>query len=319
MPIVAGGKCDLNLGRSSVQIRVKGCPNELHEGGYLEQSFTQNSFEKMYESLPAQFLEVRIIGVKDGDKNITHISDYFYGTDPIVKSINLLSTEEEDEAVNAALSKNKKGTGNTGTPGKNVEDIDSVKESEKFKETVRFQYDGELKLDFSVASADDKLDCNRNIPAKESFHVVEYMDTISVNIGLKFEIDKDRNLYCNLVDAAKHKISIESNLGMDRNAGFREFYDGLPSDKERELVSICSSISPPPGADGIQKQASGACLFDVESSKEFSGKKNLKLVVGRPNIGYPYTKNINIRVVGADNNVQHTAYFFVEGLFSKGP
>lgn len=307
------------LGTAQLEIRVKGCAEDLHAGGYLAESenWVQNGYEKVYNNVPAQFLEVKIDHISDESVPIGQFSQYFNGDDPIVRSINLISTEEEDKQTNKVLQNNEDDSANAGTPGRNIEDLDSVKSAEKLKETVRFQYDGVLKMDFSVASSDDSLAC---IPVRdpaihptlESFHVVEYMDIISIDIQLKFEIYKEKNLYCNLVDTEKHKLSIESNLGMDRNAGFKEFFDKLPSEKERELISICSSIAAP------GRKANGACLFEIDSSKTFSGKKDLKLVAGRPNINTPYTKNVNVRVVGADNNVQHTAFFFIEGLFSKG-
>lgn len=307
------------LGTVQLEIRVKGCAEDLHTGGYLavSENWVQNGYEKVYNNVPAQFLEVKIDHISDESVPIGQFNQYFNGDDPIVRSINLISTEEEDTQINTVLQSNEDDSANAGTPGRNIQDLDSVESAEKLKETVRFQYDGVLKMDFSVSSSDDSLACTpvRNPaidPTLESFHVVEYMDIISIEIRLKFEIYKEKDLYCNLVDTEKHKLSIESNLGMDRNAGFEEFFDNLPSEKERELISICSSIAAP------GRKASGACLFEIDSSKEFSGKKDLELVAGRPNINTPYTKNVNVRVVGADNNVQHTAFFFIEGLFSKG-
>lgn len=310
---VAGGDCNLPLGISKLEIKVKGCSDEDQE--YLiKQEYEQSSYEKVYNNVPAQFLEVKIkeIGkIEDGEyKDKALLTNFFNGADPIVRTINLLTTEEEDKIESEVVEE--EDNGDKGTNNSEVKDKEDYKSTEEEKETVRFQYDGMLEMIVDVNN--DDLDCNptsENFMSgeNESFHVVEYMTIIDISIKLRFDLSDGK--YCNIVDPGKHKISIVSNLGMDRIGGFEKFYSGLPSDKERELISVCSTIAPPSGA------ASGPCLLDIESGESGSGKE-LKLAVGRPNSDKPYTKNINIRVVGAANNVQHRADFFVSGQFSLG-
>ena len=311
LKIVAGGLCDLALGKSDIEIRVKGCAAELHEGGILEETKKQSSFEATYTDVPAHFLEVKVTKVEGQ----TQITEFFNGADPVVRTISLLETGEEDKQENALI--DTPDDGDTGEETSEVKDKSAYKTSEKRKETVRFQYDGTLELEVEVTRG-DTLTCADYAMKDEddrSFHVVDYMTLIEMSIQVRYKVLE--NTYCNYVDPDTHKLSIESNLGMDRNGGFAEFFDQLPDGKQKEMISICSTIAPPNG------QASGPCLIQIDSSKEFSGKKKFEMTVGRPNISKgveePYfSKNVNIRVVGGANNVQHRADFFVEGQFSKG-
>ncbi|GFH52940.1 hypothetical protein CTEN210_09416 [Chaetoceros tenuissimus] len=307
---VAGGACNLPLGRSTIELRIKGCHKD-NQIDFMERTYNQSSYEQIYNNVPAQFLEVRVIDVEKqnegGYSSIDVLKDYFYGTDPIVRTINLLSTEEEDEIENELIEE--EDGGDTGKDTSEVKDKDDYKSTEEDKETVRFQYDGELEMEVDVKG--DELDCtptDSKFKEGNSFHVVEYMKIVNISVKLRFNL-KNGN-YCNIVDQEKHKLSIVSNLGMDRIGGFEKFYNGL-SDKEKELLSVCSTIAPPSGS------ASGPCLLDIDSGESGSGKE-LALTVGRPNIDEPYTKSVNIRVIGAANNVQHRADFFIHGVFSLG-
>lgn len=294
-------------------MRIKGCDEELHLGGDLEHTFEQTSFEKVYNNIPAHFLDVKIEEVVDSQGNLLGaINEYFNGADPIIRSINLVGTGQEDKALEGVIEEEEEDTGNTGTETVDkLEDVEALEEGEDLKETVRFQYDGGLQMDVEVGG--DNLQCSDYTLEDEdnidSFHVVEYMQLVDISMKLKNEIVKDE-LYCNQVDTERYKIQIESNLGMDTNAGFEEFYNQLPSAQEKEFISKCSSIAPPGG------EADGNCVLNIFSTEGGSGL-DLKLAVGRPNIAPPYTKNLNIRVLGSD--VFHRADFFIEGLFSKGP
>ncbi|GFH43554.1 hypothetical protein CTEN210_00027 [Chaetoceros tenuissimus] len=318
---VAGGLCDLNLGISEIQIRVKGCHEDLQKRGYLGEPKEQNTVRGVYDDVPAHFLEVKVLNVRkntESKEEIGEVKRYFNGEDPVVRTIDLLNTAEEDDAEDELIVTEDKGS--TGTDTSEVKDKSSYRSSEERKETVRFQYDGTLEMKFQVSDESDSYD-NENCDADvdtisgRSFHVVQYMSLVPIDMQLRYKILE--NLYCNYVDPEKHKLSIESNLGMDRNAGFDAFYEKLPSEREKELISICSSIAPPGG------EASGPCLISIDSEEEFSGKRKFELVAGRPNISKGveepyYSKNVNIRVVGGANNVQHRADFFIEGQFSKG-
>lgn len=299
-------------------MRVKGCHEDLQKRGYLGEPRYQNTVRGVYDDVPAQFLEVKVLNVRKKNESMEEIGEvkrYFNGEDPVVRTIDLLNTAEEDEAENKLIVAEDKGS--TGTDTSEVKDKSSYRSSEDRKETVRFQYDGTLEMKFQVTDGDryDREKCEAEADASQSFHVVQYMSLVLIEIQLQHKILD--GIYCNYVDPEKHKLSIESNLGMDRNAGFDAFYEKLPSDREKELISICSTIAPPGG------KASGPCLISIDSDKEFSGKKKFELVAGRPNISKGieepyYSKNVNIRVVGGTNNVQHRADFFIEGQFSKG-
>ena len=259
-------------------------------------------------------MNIRVKNVEAGEASAV-ISDYFASEDP--RSINLLRSAEEDKALNTIIDEEEESTGNPGTANEGLDDIESAKAVETLKETVRFQYDGNLKMEVSVVG--DRLECEKDLATipGDSFHVVDYMQLIDISVKLKFEIIPN-TLFCNLVDTDKHKLLIESNLGMDKNSGFDQFYNGLGDDQEKELISKCSTIAPPPNDDGVVRSADGPCLLNINSSISGSGL-DVKLTVGRPNISSPYTKNVNIKVQGADSDLQHRADFFIVGLFSKGP
>ncbi len=291
-----------------IKVRIKGCSDELHYGGYLYEPLEQTIFEKIYNNMPAHFLEIKVEEIVESSE----ITEYFNGPEPIVRSINLLGIGQEDKAMEDVIEEEEEDVGDTGTDTVDkIEDAEALEDGEKLKETVRFQYDGVLKMDVEIGG--DDLQCTNyaledpnNI---DSFHVVEYMQLIDVSMKLKNEIIKDA-LYCNQVDTERYRLQIESNLGMDTNAGFAQFFDQLPSAQEKEFISKCSSIAPPGG------EADGNCVLDIFSTENGSGL-DIKLAVGRPNISPPYTKNLIIRVLGSD--ILHRADFFIEGLFSKGP
>ena len=269
----------------------------------------QTTFQKQYD-VPAHFLEVIVDKVLNKTEAVIEpITAFFNGQDPIVRSINLVATEEEDEIEDELIAE--EDGGDTGTDNSEVKDKSDYKETEESKETVRFQYDGELLMDVEVnPTKPGTEDCSkRKSDDNYSFHVVEYMSVIDVSVKLKFKIIDD--VFCNIVDPGKHKLSIVSNLGMDSNDGFVDFYNGLPTEQEKQIISSCSTIAPPSGA------ASGPCLEEIYSGESGSGK-DFKLVVGRPNINLPFTKIVNLQVIGAATNVQHKADFFIEGQVSFG-
>jgi len=274
----------------------------------------QPSFEALHQGIPAHFLQVEVEDIKDAaDERLNHLWTYFQGESPKLRTINLLGTETEDEAVNDSVAKEESEEGDTGMNTKR-EGLDSIKDREEIKETIRFQYDGTLLMTVTIPN-DDSLSCTnytRIDPQTTSLHVVDYMSTVAMRIDLQFELIKGK-VYCDQVDEDKHRIQIESNLGMDTNGGFAEFYNGLEGGDTKDFLSKCSTIAPPGGT------AAGPCIEDI-THNERGGGAGLSpvLAAGRPNIALPYTKNVLIKVIGADNDVHHRLDFFVEGLYSKG-
>jgi len=281
----------------------------------------QDEFELLHQDLPAQLLNVQIvevIGLGSGP-----INDFFNGDNPVVRTINLRDTEAEDDLVQGEVVQRQEFEGEgTGVADTKSFDADSEGLSEtvdELKETVRFQYDGVLKMELSVNSAYDELTCTPSETTEltdptigKSFHVVNYMAIFFVRLDLQYEIIP--GVFCDIVDEDTHQIEIINNVGMDDVAGFDTFYNALDANVQ-DALAVCSTIAP-----DTSTPAQGACLENVQHNK--NGKKaglDFRFAAGRPNpFASPYTKNINFKVIGGVRSVQHFSEFFIQGMYSKG-
>ena len=289
-----------------IKFKILGCKWEVVE--------QQNQVKKLYQTLPAQVLEVQ---VKSSQYQI--ITEYFQGDSPTIRTIDMRETENEEKLIEEEIDGRKEFEGQTGTG--NTESFDSTADGsasdfEELKETVRFQYDGVLKMEVTVNSTYDKLSCDSYTKTSftdgtigQSFHVVDYMSLFKLRIDLEYEIIPG-TVFCDILDQEDHKIEIINNVGMDDVAGFGPFYNKL-KDEEKEALSICSNIAPPGGT------ASGPCLVSITHNDEGEDAGlDFWFATGRPNPFGTFTKNINFKLTGSD--VKHFAEFFIEGLFSKG-
>jgi hypothetical protein len=188
------------------------------------------------------------------------------------------------------------------------------------KETVRFQYDGKLKMDVTLKQTDDNKTCQNNTSTDltdptigKSFHVIDYMKIYKMRIDLFYEIIPGVAI-CDMLDAETHQVEIINNVGLDILSGFDAFYTQL-DDEVKNALAVCSSIAP-----NKDTPAQGACLKSVKHNDQ--GREaglDFHFAAGRPYpFGPTYTKNINYKVIGGVSSAQHFAEFFVEGLFSKG-
>ena len=320
---MAGGECDKRLGNSRLRINILGCP------GWSD-TLEQSGFETIHGNIPAQLLEVQIDDILDDNKErINFLFEHFQGEGPIIHIINLLDTETEDNIVGDEIQERKDKKGSTGVA--NTGDFDNISDNEadgidELKETVRFQYDGKMTMKVTLRDGDDKLLCKNYTKLPEdpavtdSFHVLDYMKAFLVNIRLQYELiaatDETPAVYCDKVDEEKIKIQIESNVGMDDAAGFNLFWDKL-SGTDQVNLSKCSTIPPP----GKKKEAEGPCIITPVNEKgAFAGRKNVPFVTGRPyTVGDRNTRFMLFKVLGGDKDVRHTAEFFIEGLYTKGP
>jgi len=297
----------MNLGKSTIQIQIPGCN--------WFRTVEQENYESLHQGVPASLLEVQILNIKDTVGNdIQHLTDYFQGDQPVLKTINLLNTQTEEDALTQSVAIDQSRNENTGIEKEEPASLVSLEDSRKSSELVRFQYDGILTMTVSLLS-ENLLSCSnytKDVNA-DSFYVVAYMKVVQIRIDLKYEIVKDE-VYCDKVDTKEHKLQIESNLGMDRNAGFPEFYEKLEGDS-KDYISECSTI----GVDS-NTPPTGPCIEPIEHDKQGNNAGlDVFLAAGRPNISPEYTKNVIIKVIGGTTNVQHRSDFFIEGLFSKGP
>ena len=316
---VAGGKCDKRLGDSMIEYNILGCAWSAH----LE----QKGFEMLHQSVPAHILEVQITNILNDGEPVGFLDHFTEG--PIIHTVNLLDTETAENVIGEEIKERKDKQGSSGIPNPNSATNDfggtsntQIEDTEKLKESVRFQYDGKMIMKVTLKEGDDLKDCEHYTQTEDpdvtqSFHVLDYMKTFAVNVQLRYEliapVGADLGVYCDMVDEDKVKIQIESNIGMDDATGFLGFWNQLDSLAQTKLA-LCSTMPPPEG------EASGPCLITpVNENGNYAGKKNNLFVTGRP---YPVgtsTRFMLFKVLGVDEDVRHTSEFFIQGLFTKGP
>jgi hypothetical protein len=239
-----------------------------------------------------------------------------------VRTIDLRDTENEEvllEDEEQSRNEIEGDTGVTDTEAFEGNDEGMADVLKEVQETVRFQFDGQLRMNVNVPEMDpdvaegptvvvDELTCdnftmspNPDTYSTQSFHVIDYMKLFDVRIDLKYEIFD--GMFCDDIDEESHKIQIESNVGMDQVAGFEAFFAKL-GEGDQILLSDCYVD---PCVEAITSDENGAGLVK-------------KLVTGRPNVNAPYTKNIKFTAMvhGSLAEVKHVAEVFVEGLFSSG-
>ena len=199
--VVAGGLCNHELGISTIQISIAGCP--------WIQTYDQNTFQKLYNGIPAHFIELQVTEIKgdpDPDNNdersrIEAIWNFFQGGSPYIQTKDLLETSTKAESINEGIDDITNGADNTGI-------IDSIQASEnqsnQESETVRFQYDGNLKMAMHVTS--DRLSCNNydsdTYPSEEgvsSFHVLTSMKKFLIKVTFLYDLTE--GFTCAIVDA----------------------------------------------------------------------------------------------------------------------
>eukprot|EP00957_Ditylum_brightwellii_P185215 14104426-Ditylum_brightwellii.AAC.1 len=96
---IAGGLCDKRLGRSTVHMKIVGCDwNKVTTPQLVElETHIQYNQKHIYNSVPAHLLDIQVRKIQDRDSgNIEHISNFFQGTQPIVRTIDLRDTNAAD-------------------------------------------------------------------------------------------------------------------------------------------------------------------------------------------------------------------------------
>lgn len=142
---------------------------------------------------------------------------------------------ETNETSNKGLSEeeNMKEEGN--------ENLEVIAEKEETRaELVRFQFDGELQMEVSIIG--DKLNCTDTSNKDDSFHILPYMTVFSVRLSFKFEITKE--LTCNIVDSTKYNVMISSEVGVDEQDGWAQFYANIADEESRKMITRCSVDKP---------------------------------------------------------------------------
>lgn len=268
--------------------------------------------------MPAAILEVQVVKVtdeKNEDKIIDHITEFFRNK-PEIRTIDMLNVGLAEAALDRTVDSNS-ATGVSGTPNDqlNTGVLGEAPGSEQ-NNVVRFQYDGTLIMIVDITSGAKKNDCK--VPTDvtaNSFHVIPYMTSFTSEINLRHELVEDQ-IYCDIVDTEKYSVIVESDVGLDENSGFIEFWNGLANNVTKDLLKECSNSDPPGGI------ADGPCVVSlvnqiVDDLPKTTASKNL--ATGRPNPFGTYTRNIFFSVTGGEEDVTHTAAVFIEGVYSKGP
>jgi hypothetical protein len=185
----------------------------------VHDTYNGDEYKKRIVNLPAAVLEVELVEIQDQqDERIDEIYDAFQN--PVVfRIIDLRETAEVEKMLQEE--EKKEVHTNTGTAEDEAGDLlaetDEVMEEE---ETIRFQYDGTLKMSVSIEHSSihevknvryDQLSLE---PSFDSFHVIDYMSLFNLRVDLEYEIIKDE-VYCSKVDDT-HTVNIHSNLGADR-------------------------------------------------------------------------------------------------------
>ncbi len=184
----------------------------------------QSATTNTYTNVPAQFLHLEVLDLLDSDgEKITLFTDFFQaGPDdggPLIREIDLLETAEEFKEYEAGEEEVIADEGNTGLQDekeKEQEEEDLAEISAEVKgdqTTVRFQFDGKLTMKVTIDESQDKLTCENYDTSKypkgendarpgnmRSFHVINYMTMFNVRVDLEYEIHKEKNIYCDIVD-----------------------------------------------------------------------------------------------------------------------
>lgn len=199
---VVGGLCDNFLGESTVLIKVLGCK-------WSGNDFVLSGKQKVIQNIPAHFMHLEVVEILDSaQKRIDHIYNFFQSDPPVVRDIDLLDATEdakllqEDQQETSA-----EGNGNTGR-GNAAEEAEGEMQTlvndglEAEQITVRFQYDGVLKMEVTIDEQKDVLDCPdydlELFGSGESFHVMAYMTLFEVRVDLRYELSEGNS--CDIVD-----------------------------------------------------------------------------------------------------------------------
>ena len=162
----------------------------------------QDTFTKTYTDVPAAVLEVQITDVRESTPNQDPLENAEIGIvkeafATITRSIDLLDTGAMSDELSLAEEETRTRTGDTGVvAGPENSPFDSSEV--KGLEVVRFQYDGQLKMDVQIANDSTSKTCDKDPEGSfDSFHVMDYMKVFKLTIGLHHDILGQR---CDIVD-----------------------------------------------------------------------------------------------------------------------
>jgi len=309
---VVGGLCEKRLGNTQIQIQMRRCP----DSGFL--TYDHNVVRDVYNNVPAHQLDVEVVEVfkSNGEERNGKIWEYFQSP-PIIQTIDLRSTGIVDKSLeeenNSILTNTTKGTKNEENVRNN--ELDDIAEMEKDEEEnlelVRFQYDGDLKMDMLMLG--DHLSCNnydnKTYPIEEgvsSFHVLTSMTEFLIKVTFLYDLTE--GLTCDIVDAEDLKLQITNKIGADSESD-KDFLSEIEDETSKELLLKC--------ADG--------CVQDIAHDTSADGKLThahtfVNFAAGLPSIVSPFDKRMSLKVQTTSGTIvaEFNAISVVEGVISKG-
>jgi hypothetical protein len=303
---VAGGLCDHTLGTSKIRVKVANCK--------WSQTITQDAF-KAAHTVPGHVLNVRVVDVIDPSTERTRnkIQEWFL-PDDMEQSVNLLETAAEDDEI---------GGGDDSLEASEMEQEEEA--LQETRETVRFQFDGDLEISFVVVGPDEKGDCEESSKKPEvdetySLHVMPTGSAFIPGVFLKYKLlDTDPPLYCDIL-RGDMQVTMRNRVGVDGN-GFDE-YSTKTTDSEFESLVLCSDRTFANRIDGKEDVDHPACLVNVTHDSEGRNAHAIPLSnfkTGRPNPYPDYKKRFTVAVKDRGLTRTHVAEFIVTGDFDRGP
>ncbi|CAB9525330.1 Cupin superfamily protein [Seminavis robusta] len=307
---VVGGLCNKTLGVSQLEATVNGC-DRTHWKMDLSQQFFKGE-----HWVPAHVLDLKVVGMSNDAKNdFSKILDFF-ATKNMTKTIDLLDAgdmQDETDRVDSSSS---------ATP----EEKSAGSKSEESYDKVRFQYDGDLVMDFRFMGVDLAESCTLQTVKPQgtlisgpetttSFHVTTTGSTFRPKVFLKYSLLPD--LTCDIL-SDEIAVRVINKIGID--ADFETYASTLQS--KAVLVNrlkLCSD--------------DGGCNFPVDHDI-INGKKTnahmlprkeddtlITFAAGRPNLYEDFRKDLTLEVL--DKNLKplktHRAEVVVIGDYVKGP
>ncbi|CAB9504895.1 Cupin superfamily protein [Seminavis robusta] len=308
---IAGGECDLRLGRSKIEFEV--CDSQppivLLQGQWKQQ-----------HSLPAHVLDVRVLEIRD-DRNmenppqkLQYITKHFLDKTQ-TKAVDLRKevTKEQEEEGKQDAPKDESGVGEV--------EPDAPK---KIVPELRFQYDGALESGFIFGGADlrNAGQCPADTVLPESLVKKQAGTTYSLHITptgsffrpvvtLRYKLMTD--MYCDVV-GKDIEVEIENSVGID--AKWAEFKKSLNED-EIKKYEICGP------QNTCKFKVEHTNINEVESNARVTPKdargNRIQFIVGRPRIDSPYRKTFKVKVTKQGVRIlTHVAEMVVIGDYKLG-
>jgi hypothetical protein len=298
---VAGGLCNHALGTSIVEVKVSGCAD-------WSETYPQDGFKAAIR-VPAQVLDVRVVDVlevisRTKSRTRANIREFFI-PDNMIQMVNLLETAMEDDAI--------KGNSTEGNSTDTEKEEEALQET---RETVRFQFDGDLEISLRVLGPSEKGACTTDRSPKDdvtySLHVMRQASDFTPMLMLKYKVlDSDPPLYCDML-SDDMSVRMINKVGVDDL--FEEFAATLKGDQDLiDNLLLCSESCV---VDVTHDERTGREATAVLKSPD---GETMTFKTGRPNYLPDYKKSFTFEAM-EDGVVlrRHIAEFIVTGDYDQG-